>query len=240
MTKTIAFVGGAQRSGTTALRQFLSSHPRVAILHERFAHLANKPEFGPHLFTSDQIVEAGGEGEGQRRFDGPVMKAMAAKWDDATVVGDKIPKMHSLIAAARRVPGSKVVAIVREPYGMAQSFQKRYKNEEDGFGADFKAAVKQFNFSVQTLAAIDTRNEDFDLCVVQYHDLVADPARLGYVFEFLGVDVPSHEAMSMYQLKDTDRRREESEIASYVSRNARVGLYRKVLERFSGDMSNES
>lgn len=232
MSQTIALVGGAQRSGTTALQRLLSLHPDVAILRERYTGRAAKGEFGPELFAADRVATFVPGDCKRDTLDKPGTQRILRKFRDAKVVGDKIPRIDLLLRAARTIPGCKVVAVLREPYGMAQSYQRRFENPDDGFSSDFRRAVREFNDLVGELDAIDPENENFDLCVVSHWDLLSDPARLGYVFDFLGVDRPDPAIYGKSRLSGDDRRRVDADVANHVVSHARIRTFRQVIARF--------
>ncbi len=153
--KSHLFLCGVPRSGTTALTDLLSGHTSAAIGIERYKKYVNIRRV--HQLTPDVF-----ERERFFTFDdsetnlGPERASSFAKhyadlderFDDATVVGDKVPTYyyiyHHLLGT---FPNCKVVCILRNPFEVASSWNRRAKNSADRWAPeeDARRALLRWN-----------------------------------------------------------------------------------------------
>ena len=125
----LLFLAGLGRSGTTALVEVLSAHPRVVLGVERYKRFYPREEpVTRELFTRERffalddgmtnVVPANGE-EWQVHYD-----AMAAKWDTAAYVGDKMVSIR-MQHVWETLPEARFVCIVRDIEPVAASWEAR-------------------------------------------------------------------------------------------------------------------
>ena len=131
----LLFLAGLGRSGTTALVEVLAAHPRVVLGVERYKRLYPREEpVTRELFTRERffalddgmtnVVPANGE-EWQVHYD-----AMAAKWDTAAYVGDKMVSIR-MQHVWETLPEARFVCIVRDIEPVAASWEARARDPED-------------------------------------------------------------------------------------------------------------
>lgn len=117
-------VAGVQKSGTAALRHFLSQHPEIGTSH--------RPKQAPHFFDSDEYFQA------------PPDYDLYHSWftpeNLARVTGDITPAYTYWKPAIARIhaynPRMKVIVLLRNPVDRAYSqwsMQVKRKEETDGF-----------------------------------------------------------------------------------------------------------
>ena len=122
MDRKYLFLFGVARSGTTALALIANTHPAVAIGMERFLELGKKGTLSPEHFTTEAFFDLP-EGHDRRLNKS---ERFRERFDEATVVGDKIPHLTSGLAAIEeRFPQPTFVAIVRDPTEVAHSWHRR-------------------------------------------------------------------------------------------------------------------
>lgn len=230
---TVAFVTGVPRSGTSALASLLTAHPDIAITHERFGMAVTLPDFGPDYLTAERartFVEGDCLPEA---FSLDTTQAALAKWETASVIGDKLPAVAHVVSVAQRFGPAKVIAIVRDPFSIAQSYQARADNPEDPFwpgDMGYVAAVKDHNVAMTALeAARETLGER--LLVVCYERVFSPGADLSPIFRFLGVSPEAGAKAAAQVLSErSDRHRSQGQIADYVSAEADFDTYRTVMK----------
>ena len=237
---TVAFVTGVPRSGTSALARLLTAQPDIAIMNERYGGKLGRPDFGPQYFSAERARTLV-EGESKAAFDNPTTVAALEKWNSAAVIGDKIPNIPAVLRIAERFQDPKIIAIVRDPFSVAQSFQARRDNPQDlqwNPNYDYAAAVEQHNRSMAALlAARETLGKN--LLVVGYERVFSPDADLAPIFRFLGVseEVGIMAAATVLSQR-TDSHRMRGKIADYVSVEADFSLYRKVLTAWDPSLSD--
>jgi len=197
-TRQLAFVFGCSRSGSTALTRLLNLHPEVAIGFERFARRAKAGDLVPELFEAERFADFQPEdsfwGKGGWA-DTPWRQKVLDRFAGARVVGDKLPQLLGQMDQLQRFPGAKVIFIVREPLGVAQSFDARARNPGDAWQADrdWRASVEEFNRAVEDMAGF-VQAGTHDTMVVNYATVFDDLAEHRRLYDFLGVDPALAEA----------------------------------------------
>lgn len=234
MTQQIALVGGCPRSGTSALAKMVSCHPDVAIAHERYGGRAVAEDFGPADFLADRVREYREGDGGEHAFAHPTTKLALEKWDRAAVIGDKLPFISLLLDAAKKLPGCKVVAIIREPSGMAESFQERFRRKNDPFPHDFRKSVRLFNEGMALLRDADPEADGYSLMVVEYHQAFTNPEVPKAILEYLGVDPSVDDSYLSVQQEfiDLGRKVAASAVRGHVARTADYAAYRANLRKW--------
>ncbi len=192
----LLFLAGLGRSGTTALVEVLSAHPRVVLGVERYKRLYPRDEpVTRELFTRERffalddgmtnVVPANGE-EWQVHYD-----AMAVKWDTAAYVGDKMVSIR-MQHVWETLPEARFVCIVRDIEPVAASWEARARDPEDrGWRPDQDAsrAVVRWNRTLGRIRRAVRQRPDHAV-VVEYDRFFGDPAgtSLGKVLAWLGLD----------------------------------------------------
>jgi len=154
--KRLLFVCGTPRSGTSALAQLLNTSPNVVLGIERYrALLVALCRSPPHsagdpiraLFSKDRLLGAM-RPEDTKPFPLAQKGDAEAKWNHATYVGDKVPFLYRHIESlARACPDARFVHIVRDPYQVAASWQRKADDPDDAWPKtnDAAAAVIRWN-----------------------------------------------------------------------------------------------
>lgn len=184
-----AFVTGCSRSGTTALARLLNKHPDICIGFERFAALLRSRGLTPAHFDADRFADVQ---PGDTHYDAlSGFRAFhARKIGQAHVVGDKIPQLTRRYKALfTGFPEAKVVYILREPFSIAESFERRAGDPQDGWAdaRGFMAAIKEWNKSLErTLGALRHRPDQIGIFCFQ--KLLIEGTSLPRLYRFLGVE----------------------------------------------------
>ena len=193
----LLFLAGLGRSGTTALVEVLAAHPRVVLGVERYKRLYPREEpVTRELFTRERffalhdgmtnVVPANGE-EWQVHYD-----AMAAKWDTAPYVGDKMVSIR-IQHVWETLPEARFVCIVRDIEPVAASWEARARDPEDrGWRRRPGREPRRWsgwNRSLRRVRRAVQQRPDHAV-VVEYDRFFGDPAgaSLGKVLAWLGLD----------------------------------------------------
>ena len=240
------FIGGAPRSGTSALTELLSSHADLAIGMERYKHLYSQDKVGPELFEERPFFDFSAEQTNFTDCDGPFTEHYARlkrKFTSCSVVGDKYPHLFRHMAGldARFRGQAKFVVLIRNIHDVASSFNVRAMNESDTVWPaknDFVRAVDLWNESLAcVLAALKS---GLPLFVVGYESLfdadISDTrAERRAMLRFIGVEDSSdiddhHVAMrSAYarNIKPKARTLKNGQ-EPYIEQRARFDLLRRI------------
>ncbi|ALG89147.1 MAG: sulfotransferase [Pseudomonadota bacterium] len=191
-----AFVAGCARSGTTALTRLLNRHPDICIGHERFAKLYKTGGLTPAHFEPERFLSVQ---DGDTHYDAlsGFRAAHGAGIGAAKLVGDKIPRItddfETLFAA---FPGCKVVYILRDPFSVAESYERRAKDPQDGWAPTrgFLAAMQEWNDSLLRTKKELGRRPD-QVGIFCFHDLLIAGTSLPRLYRFLEVDAPREDPL---------------------------------------------
>ena len=148
--------------------------------------------------------------------------------------GDKIPMLHPLYGQlVRSFPEPKILYILRNPFDVAASFQRRAMEEDQTWraGRDYRAACDEWNASVR---ATREWSKQLSFYVVDYEGFFSGQADIARLAAFLGLD-PDHLRIGydaqVARQEETDRADPLTNIArQYVSRRADFQAYRDLLE----------
>ncbi|WP_135506649.1 sulfotransferase [Roseovarius aestuariivivens] len=145
--KSHLLVTGVARSGTTAMGELLNSHSKICLGVERFKfQFLRANVFDPSLFERDRFFDFRPEDTNldpeARPAWQPVYDRMAEKWDNATIVGDKVPDMMPVLSDFMRAnPDFKAICLLRNLKDVALSWQARANRARDSWPAGKGFAV---------------------------------------------------------------------------------------------------
>lgn len=144
------FVGGPQRSGTTAFAQVLNEHPRIFLGLERYKNLYinNPQDITPQLFEEERFFRVDPSETNVGLDDYQAMNIVRQKFRDATYRGDKRPRMMQFRRViAEQIPGARFIVLYRDPFEICSSWNKRAHDERDKWPIedDCRAAVSGIN-----------------------------------------------------------------------------------------------
>lgn len=188
--RTFAFIYGCSRSGTTALAQLANLHPDVCIGYERFALIARDEKLSPGLYAPARFRDFREGDSHHRGYDGDALREpLLKKIETARVVGDKLPQLSGKLAQLRAFPNPKLIFILREPFGVAESFDRRARAKIDKWpeDRDYRASITEFNAAMRTMKDA-VEGEAFDHIILNYRDVFESDTEHARLFAFLGVD----------------------------------------------------
>lgn len=238
--KRIVLVTGCPRSGTTALLHLLNCHPQMAVSHERYSTRIASEDFGPDLFDLERF-RTFQEGDCHiKAFDTAETQYALAKAENAIVIGDKVPDPKLVFDAAERVEGAMVIAILREPSGVARSYDARCRQTQQ-FGEkaslwptwrDHKAATTDFNNALGEIkAGIErSKNGNVPVLVLDYGAVFSGAYDINEVFRFVGLDPSLAEGTEDIVNARARERVNLDLIDQYVAENANYSGYRQLLD----------
>ncbi len=196
------FIVGAPKCGTTALGQFLGSHPDVFMARKEMHHFGSDLRFGPQFYRRDLAA---------------YLSEFAAAGRRQAIAGEASVWYLASTSAARELkafnPDSRIIIMLREPsetmYSMFSQF--RFDGNEHLFSFEEALAAEPerhagrmisretylaqglcYRHSVRFVDQISRFLEIFGrdrVHVILHEDMAATPGAVGRdVFEFLGVD----------------------------------------------------
>lgn len=195
-TPNTLFITGTSRSGTTTMADFLRLDQRIVMGRERYGYQIEKPEsFGPALFEKQRFCIDFRLEDSHHTVHQPYYEQAYSYFDQAAWVGDKIPNLFEHYQQViERFPSCKIIYMARNPYEIADSFQKRADKTKQQLAhggsaerlwpveRDWSAAVDEINLSVSETV---TRFNSERFFVVDYSRLYLDPKLLEAIYEFL-------------------------------------------------------
>lgn len=196
--KTHLIVSGVARSGTTALAELLNAHPAVGVGIERFKfRYLREHDYSPAFFERDRFFDfqpADTNLRPERRPAwAPTYDAIAAKWDDAAVIGDKVPDLTPVLDDFLEAqPDTRCLYILRNLKDVALSWQARADKPSDPWptGKGFALACESWAGQQARLRALlDARPGIKDrFLLVDYDRMYArDTPIEAALLNFLGV-----------------------------------------------------
>jgi len=172
------FVSGAPRSGTSTLGAFLSWHPGVVMLTERY-----RPYLGyhPNMFKRWAVYHGNHIHKNAAQHNSQRGKFNAAKW-----IGDKRPNFaYGLPFTIPNFADRNLVIlhIVRNPYDVCWSYD-HLSASTDYFSAGHKFACDEINANNQALLCHARRFQ-----VIDFAKLYEKANGLFAIYEHLGLDI---------------------------------------------------
>jgi hypothetical protein len=183
------FIAGCPRSGTSALVFLLNEHPRIALGFERFKRtrsLLDPWHFAPAQFFAPVLAETDIQGE-------LLYRRLRERWRSGSVevIGDKVPLYWRVLPELlERFPHGRLILLVREPYDVAASFDRRAADPRDWWPAanDRTLALAMWNEALERVRAAERAGYGQRIFLASYEGLLAGEERwLDALLAFLGL-----------------------------------------------------
>lgn len=183
--KRLLLVCGVPRSGTTATAQLLNTSPGVVLGVERYSHQLMAAGNAPpdairrtveELFGKDRLFDF--REVDNKPFPPSEAEAAKAKYDAAAYVGDKVPRLFLHVEAfAGACPDARFLYVVRDPVGVAASWQARAETRTGNWPAenDYRAGTAMWNASVREAVRVQRAIGWRRLAFVDYGRLFGSP-----------------------------------------------------------------
>nr|WP_269635258.1 sulfotransferase [Rubrobacter radiotolerans] len=192
------FVGGCQRSGTTAFIDYLNEHEEILVCHERYKRL-RRDRIAPDLFTFERILDYRPRETNKPQNIDLYVKRHAdiiARKDPARLrwIGDKNPGfINTMDLLLKNNPGARFIMLYRPVEEVAESWADRAKNPDDPWlgGKDgFSLGVEAWNEAMRSLRTFVEGSDLPRVLVVSYHDFFVRNERcIPLISRFLGVEI---------------------------------------------------
>lgn len=183
-SKTTLIVTGVARSGTTALAELLNAHPSICMGIERYKfQYLRAGNYDAELFSFERFFDFRKEDTNiipeQRPHWKPVYDAIATKWDNARIIGDKVPDLAPIIGDFFEAnPDFKYIYILRNLKDVALSWQARASRPRDRWpaGRGFVAACESWEKQQTAMHDLCRRPEVRQKFLLLDYDQMFDPA----------------------------------------------------------------
>jgi hypothetical protein len=212
--RPLAFIVGAQRSGTTWVQRLLGAHPLIAAgqeshlfssylapiwqrwFDERVFRAGGNRTIGLACYlTQDELIAA------MRQFATTVFAKLEKAKPDARLILEKTPD-HSLHLPliAMLFPQAAIIHVLRDGRDVVASLCSAHRQGWGRGWATAKVADAARRW-VDWVREIRHQSTFFDrVHVVRFEDLLADgPAQLQSVYDFLELPLPAADVQSIYQ-----------------------------------------
>jgi hypothetical protein len=192
----LLFVGGPQRSGTTALVHYLNLHPEVMLCMERYKWVGPRG-IRPELFTVERILDYSlRPGRRKQETDTPRQyhaELLASKDPEQLKwIGDKNPSyVRNLDWLAENNPGASFILTYRPLDEVAESWEARQKDPEDSWRmGGFEAGVDFWNTAMRSTRDFIKNAINLNVLILSYHDFFYDSqAGLPLLSRFLDIEI---------------------------------------------------
>jgi len=240
------FISGAPRSGTSALTELLSSHPKVALGMERYKFLYKKSLVNKSVFEESKFFNFLEEQTNINSTSGKYVdyySGLVDKYKKCSILGDKYPQLYKFWDSLYEEFGEsgKYLFIIRDIEDVASSFNIRAENPKDKWPEenDYKKAVQIWNESLD----IAEKNIDrgSDICVVSYAKLFDSEkycveTEMGKISQYLNLTLDD-KLCSMHLKMSSDytqkiKYREKCILdgqAKYIEQHANIDLCNKLV-----------
>jgi hypothetical protein len=205
------FIAGCPRSGTSALVFLLNEHPQLALGFERFKRtraLLDPLHFAPAQFFSPVLAETDIQGE-------LLYRRLRERWRGGAVavIGDKVPLYWRVLPELlERFPHGQLILLVRDPYDVAVSFDRRAADPGDWWPAanDRTLALTMWNEALERVRAAERAGFGERIFLASYEGLLAGEERwLDALLGFAGVRPTARLRAEHHRLAERWRAREQ-------------------------------
>jgi len=244
---THLFITGTQDSGTNELRDILNADKRIAIGAGRFqSHAWKNWSLTQDLYEAERFFDTTADLEIDAKVFGSnseLYDEMADRFDSCTYVGDALPMAFLQIdKLAENFPGAKVVMVLRNPYDVLASAERRARNSGRSESTQFTDTAFAAWVRLIGLARPETQPSGLDFHFVLHERLLLEGQGLDELYAFLGLDPDPAVAASLEAV--TDRvRNEQQEVADLASQYSTaqianfpaIDVYRKICRELAGN-----
>lgn len=186
----VLFVAGPGRSGTTAFSRYLNQHEEILVCRERYKFVPR--EITPEFFSFEKILDHKDE---ETNLPRDYHVDLLSKKDPAKLkwIGDKTPNyVRHLKPLAKNNPGARFVVLYRPVEEVAESYESRSKNPEDGWlgGKNgFELGIRDWNIAMRKTREFIQSNLEPEVLIVSYHDFFyRSESYIPLLSRFLGLE----------------------------------------------------
>jgi hypothetical protein len=165
------FVAGCQRSGTTAVAEYLNRHPRILVGLERYGRVPAKT-ITPELFAFERILDYREETIRPKEYYAELLSMKEP--EELAWVGDKNPNyvLHFDVLSENN-PGARFIVLYRPVEQVAESWEVGSNNPDDpwqGRENGFERGVHAWNRALRRTREFVENGADHKVLILSYHD----------------------------------------------------------------------
>jgi hypothetical protein len=227
LEKRFLFIGGCQRSGTTALARYLNEHAALLITEERYKGKLEHADVTPDLFTFEKILDVRPEHTNKGPKNLAYLKRyhseLLARKDETKLrwVGDKNPGyVNSMEVLAENNPGAHFIMIYRPIEEVVESWQARSRNPSNQwlYGKDgFRLGVETWNKAQRNTRKYLQSDLKQRILLLHYHDFFyRNEVCVPLISRFLNLEFDSEirESWARTSAEFESRRRPKEELTA--------------------------
>ncbi len=242
----LLFVGGPQRSGTTALVHYLNRHSEVLLCMERYKWVPPR-YIRPELFTFERILDyrRSPHREDREETNTPWdyhAKLLSGKDPERLKwIGNKNPAyVRNLDRLSENNPGASFILTYRQLEEVAESFEARSKSpEEPWLLGGFETGVDLWNTAMRSTRDFVESAANLNVLILSYHNFFRgdQEAEVSLLSRFLDIEIECGVRYAWREMSkgfETGRRSKEplsEEQRAYIEENKDVEAERWVLDR---------
>lgn len=224
----ILFVSGVARSGTSELVRVLNIHDNFLIGQERYFYIIKRKELDESYFNIERFMNII---PNDTHVNGSINKKIFC-YDQIKVIGDKYPNLFDdLDWIFHRFPNAYHIYIIRNPFSVAQSYQRRYEDKNDRWTFDYKNALEHWNNSVRKVCSLEDKHMEKFIFLI-YEEFYSDVNIMNSVFKLLSYSKVDSSKLQPFvdRFKNLSRNLtpKEEEIRYYVAKNADWESYKYI------------
>lgn len=238
------FIAGIpQRSGTTALADYLNMHQEMLVCIERYKYAPRR--ITPDLFTFERILDYR---EGETNIPRERHVELLEKKDPAKLkwIGDKRPAYFRWYdRLLEDNPEAHFIVIYRPVEGVAESFQARASNPESRWPHGFEEGVRRWNIALKRTRKFVESDSNPPVLILSYHDFFyRNEVCIPLLSQFLGVefDEEVRKAWREKTLKFEGKRRPKEPLSReqelFIRENKNYDNEKWILDRIEWQYAN--
>lgn len=171
------FVGGPQRSGTSAIVYYLNRHPEVLLCMERYKWLPPR-EVRPELFTFERILDYGTSPQEETNTPREYHETLLAGKDPERLrwIGDKNPNyVQKLDKLSENNPGASFILAYRPVEEVAESFEARFRDTRDPWLlGGFEEGVDYWNTAMRSTREFIESAVNLNVLILDYREFLRE------------------------------------------------------------------
>lgn len=230
--KHIVFVSGVARSGTTALVRVLNKHPGFVVGMERYFYPIRRRQITHDYFARERFLDV----QPEDTYNTSLSTAHKGEaYDRATFVGDKYPMLFERFDyILETFPEARQIYIARNPLSVAESYEARRTDTEDGWKRSWEDGLAEWNASLKAVMSLSEETLQ-RFYFIQYEEFFGSPLAMNRLYEAFGLHSLREQALQpfcdKFETLNSSHIPRRDDIRQHVARYADWSSYHALLDR---------